>query len=65
MKTHDDDPLRHVAGRVADCMAECGYAFVEDDQLDGLAAVLRSFLMVAGVPINATEAESGSVPTPA
>jgi hypothetical protein len=57
------DPLWHVAERVADCIAERGYAFVEDDKVGALAAALRSFLMAAGVPVNAGEiegAEAGS-----
>ena len=45
------DPLLRIAEQVADCFSEQGYAFVEDDKLEGLAAVLRSFLMVAGIPV--------------
>lgn len=65
MKTGNEDPLLHGARRVADTLAGCGYAFIEDDQLDGLAAVLRSFLTVARIPVNSTEADTGRVPTPA
>jgi len=47
----DDDALRHIAVQVADCFADSGYAFVEEDQIDGLAATLRSFLELADIPV--------------
>jgi hypothetical protein len=47
-----DDPLRHVAGRVADCLSMSGYAFVEDDKVETLAEVLQTFLTVTGIPVN-------------
>ncbi|GIE95811.1 hypothetical protein [Paractinoplanes rishiriensis] len=59
MKTGNEDPVLRGARRVADTLAGCGYAFIEDDQLDGLAAVLRSFLTVARIPVNSTEAGTG------
>ena len=46
------DPLCRVAQQVADCLASDGYAFVEDDELDRLAAALTSFLVNAGIPTN-------------
>lgn len=52
MSTQSTDPLLWIAEQVADLFSEHGYAFVEDDKLDGLAAVLRSFLVVAGIPVN-------------
>lgn len=61
MSIQTGDPLRRIAEQVADCFAECGYAFVEDDKIDGLAAVLRSFLTAAAIPINVDT--TGSLPT--
>jgi len=49
---NDYDSLWHIAEQVADCFAYSGYAFVEDDKIDGLAATLGSFLTVAGIPVN-------------
>jgi hypothetical protein len=48
--TQNFDVLRHVAERVADCIADTGYAYVEDDNIEGLVATLGSFLTVAGIP---------------
>jgi hypothetical protein len=59
MKTGNEDPVLRGARRVADTLAGCGYAFIEDDQLDGLVAVLRSFLTVARIPVNSTETDTG------
>jgi len=42
-----------VATRVANYLADRGYAFVEDDQLDGLDEVLTAFLLRAGIPVQA------------
>jgi len=61
MDSRDYDPLRRIAGHVADGFAECGYAFVEDDKIEGLAAMLGSFLTVAGIPVNPPDADD---PTP-
>jgi hypothetical protein len=63
MSTPCGDPLHWIAERVADCFAESGYAFVEDDKIPGLAAVLGSFLTVAGIPVNADTAIGEPVPT--
>lgn len=52
MVTMHADPLRLIAGQVADCFANSGYAFVEEDKIDGLAATLGSFLTAAGIPVN-------------
>jgi hypothetical protein len=52
MSSQDCDPLRRIAGQVAYCFAERGYAFIEDDKIEGLAALLGSFLTVAGIPVN-------------
>ena len=52
MSTQNSDPLWHIAEQVADCFSERGYAFVEEDKLETLAAALRSFLTVAGIPVN-------------
>jgi hypothetical protein len=46
------DPILAIADNVADMIADCGYAYVEDEHLDGLAAALRSFLNSAGIPVN-------------
>jgi hypothetical protein len=56
MTVQSSDPLLPVAERVADCIAEHGYAFVEDDKLEALAAVLRFFLTATGIPVNSEEA---------
>ena len=44
-------PLRRIAEQVADCFAASGYAFVEDDKIDGLAVTLGSFLTSTGILI--------------
>jgi len=49
MTVHNSDPLWPVAERVADCFSEHGYAFVEDDKLEALAAALRFFLTATGM----------------
>jgi hypothetical protein len=51
-KTGDDGPLRLIAEQVADYFTYSGFAFVEEDKIDGLAATLGSFLTVAGIPLN-------------
>lgn len=56
----DSDPLRHIAEQVADCFADSGYAFVEEDRIDGLAATLGSFLTVAGIPVTLPEIDDPS-----
>ena len=43
--------LRRIAEQVADCFADSGYAFVEDDKIDGLAATLGIFLTSTGTLI--------------
>jgi hypothetical protein len=47
-----DGVLRQIAEQVADCFADSGYAFVEEDKIEGLAATLGSFLCSAGIPVN-------------
>jgi hypothetical protein len=44
--------MLRITQHVADCFSEDGYAFVEDDMLDALAAALKSFLTNAGIPVN-------------
>ncbi|GGN93944.1 hypothetical protein GCM10010112_82790 [Actinoplanes lobatus] len=39
-----------MAERVADTLAGHGYAFVEEDRIDALAATLQAFLVTAGLP---------------
>jgi hypothetical protein len=56
MAVQNSDPLWRAAERAADCISEHGYAFVEDDKLEALAAVLRSFLTATGIPVKAEEA---------
>jgi len=56
-----EDPLWRIAEQVADCFAERGYAFVEDDKLGTLVAVLRSFLTVAGIPARSTGPKDSSI----
>lgn len=57
MSVKDIDPLHRIAEQDADCFADSGYAFVTEDKIDGLAAVLGSFLAVAGIPVNPPGAE--------
>ncbi|WP_221328551.1 hypothetical protein [Actinoplanes sp. L3-i22] len=47
--------LKEMAGAVADLMADRGFAFVENDRVEALAATLRAFLSTAGLPINPPE----------
>ncbi|MEV6341869.1 hypothetical protein [Actinoplanes sp. NPDC051851] len=49
MTTSDEDPVWRIAVQVADCFSQGGYAFVEDDMIDSLAATLRTFLERAGI----------------
>lgn len=56
-----EDPIYRIAAQVADCLSARGYAFVEDDKLETLAAVLRTFLTVTGTPVNV---EGGANATP-
>ena len=42
-----------IAARVADYLADRGYACVEDDQLEGLDEVLIAFLQRTGIPVQA------------
>jgi hypothetical protein len=66
MNTRDIDPLHRIAERVADCFAESGYAFVEDDKIDVLAELLGMFLTDAGIRVNppgrAAPESGGSIP---
>jgi hypothetical protein len=57
-----EDRLHRIAEQVADCFADSGYAFVEQDKIDGLADMLNSFLTVAGIPVNSLE-EAADTPT--
>lgn len=50
--SQQNDPILAVADRVADTIANCGYAYVEEEHLNGLAAALRSFLSSAGIPVH-------------
>jgi hypothetical protein len=52
MITQINDPLMQIAGQVADCFSKSGYAFVEDDKVETLAAVLGAFLAATGIPVN-------------
>jgi hypothetical protein len=44
--------MRRISQQVADCFSENGYAFVEDDKLEALAAVLTLFLADAEISVN-------------
>ena len=52
MMVESHEPLQRIAAQVANCFAESGYAFIEDDQLDGLVVQLEAFLAVAGIAVN-------------
>jgi hypothetical protein len=60
MERQHGDPLRGIAEQVADCFAARGYAFVEDDRIDSLAAALRDFLAGAGIPVHAGGSGQGA-----
>ena len=62
MSADDRDVLRHIAEQVADCFADSGYAFVEEDKVEGLAAMLGSFLTLAGIPINPPHTGDSPIP---
>jgi hypothetical protein len=47
--------IKGMAAAVADLMADRGFAFVENDRVDALAATLRAFLVTAGLPMNPPE----------
>lgn len=51
-RTHDccADTARHLAERVADCLAERGEAFLDGEPVDTLARFLRLFLASSGIP---------------
>ncbi|MEV4344594.1 hypothetical protein AB0J83_08975 [Actinoplanes sp. NPDC049596] len=49
----DVEPMQRIARQVADCVAESGYAFVEDDKLEALSAALTAFLSEADIPTSA------------
>lgn len=52
MDVQSQNPIAVIAGQVADCLAERGYAFVEDDKLGKLADALTAFLHAAAIPIH-------------
>jgi len=56
------DPMHRIAHQVADCLSESGYAFIEDDKLEALAAALTSFLNEADVPINKVSWQLSTTP---
>ena len=55
MAAEIDEPLIRLAERVADCFAERGYAYIEDDHIEMLAASLQTVLAAAGIPANPTD----------
>lgn len=57
MDARNDDPLWRSAARVADCLSECGYAFIEDDQLADLVNLLREFIQARGFPSSDDDAD--------
>jgi hypothetical protein len=56
MAVLSNDPILRIANQVTYCLSQCGYAFVEDDQVEALADTLKSFLNAAGIPVNEAEA---------
>ncbi|GIF37459.1 hypothetical protein BC793_104127 [Actinoplanes xinjiangensis] len=46
------DPLWRAAQQAADCLSQAGYAFVEDDRIEGLATTVQRFLESVGIPTN-------------
>jgi hypothetical protein len=58
MSTQNSDPLWQIAEQVAYCFSERGYAFVEDDMLETLTDVLRSFLTASGIPVHIADTTS-------
>ena len=65
MSVSVEDPIKEIAGQVADCLSQHGYAFVEDDKIDALAAALQAFLLAAGVRTHHDEKSAASVVTEA
>ena len=63
MTNSNEDPVRLVAEQVADGLWQGGYAFLEDHNLEPLAATLRAFLATAGIPINVPGADNSSTTT--
>lgn len=55
MTAQIDEPLIRIAERVADCFAERGYAYIEDDKIEVLAAALKTFLTTTGIPTHPTD----------
>ncbi|GAB1643095.1 hypothetical protein [Krasilnikovia sp. MM14-A1259] len=49
MTDTNGDPLQRMAERVADCISQSGYAFIEDEKIESLATALQSFLRAAGI----------------
>ena len=52
MDVQQQNPIGDIIERVADYLAERGYAYVEDDKLDDLAAALTAALRAAAIPIH-------------
>jgi hypothetical protein len=50
--SQQNDPILAVANKVADMITYSGFACVEEEHLDGLAAALQSFLNSARIPVN-------------
>ena len=58
MSIPKNDPLWRIAEQVADGISETGYAFIEDDKIEGLAATLQSFLLVARIHVQAADGDA-------
>ena len=50
--SQQNEPILAIAEKVADMITYSGYAYVEEDHLNGLAAALQAFLNSAGIPVN-------------
>lgn len=57
--SQQNDPILAIANKAAEMITYCGYAYVEEEPLDGLAAALQAFLNSMAIPVNPEPAEDG------
>ena len=50
--SQQNDSILAIANKVADVITYCGYACIEEEHLDGLAAALQLFLNSAEIPVH-------------
>ena len=57
--SQQNDSILAIANKVADVIAYRGYAYVEEEHLDGLAAALQAFLNSVEILVNPEPAGDG------